>query len=176
LAADAQEALARCIPARVAGRARDVLSNALAKLDYVECDATWAHGDFKLTNLVAASDNLIGIDLQLVHRGPVVFDVASFLNDFAVSARIPGMLRLLNRERRLERAFLDHYGMCERSIAKMALHFVRLCALAETWATETSLGGAFKRTALRMAYASVASRLVEELDGECRVARQFIER
>jgi aminoglycoside phosphotransferase (APT) family kinase protein len=103
-----------------------------------EHQASWAHGDFKSANLMLRKGTVVGIDVDLRERGPVVFDVASFLNDLGVNLRFPGMWRLLPFEDRLEQAFLRAYRAVD-TIPVTTLRFVQLCALAGVWATETRL-------------------------------------
>jgi aminoglycoside phosphotransferase (APT) family kinase protein len=167
---DAEAALARCVPASVARRASRALANALPAVRGNKCVETWAHGDFKPANLMVAKENgnLVGLDLQLSKRGPGVFDVASFLNDLAVNLRMPGMLRLLVGERAFEHAFLDEYWR-RKTKRDVALQFVRLCSLAETWATETGPGvGKIKSAMFSRGYAGVAQHLMHELAASVR--------
>jgi len=161
---DAESALARCLPIRAARRASRALADVLPIARSAECAETWAHGDFKLANLMVTNGGLVGIDLQLSQRGPAIFDVASFLNDLAVNLRMPGMWRLLKGESLLERSFLDRYGQREAGAPDIDLLFVRLCSLAETWASETGPRvNALKRAVFSRGYASVACHLIDEI-------------
>ena len=132
---EARAELTRCTSGSSVERLHGALSAAAPRITSSEHMSSWAHGDFKASNIMVRDDALVGIDVDLGSRGPVLFDVASFLNDLSINLRFPGMLRLLPFEDKLEQSFLRGYRSAD-SISEVSLRFVQLCTLASVWAAE----------------------------------------
>src|SRR5204862_3797078 len=105
------------------GCLHDALSAAAPLVTSSQHVSSWAHGDFKASNLMVRDGALVGIDVDLGRRGPVLFDVAAFLNDLSVNLRFPGMLRLLPFEDKLEQSFLRGYRSAD-SMSELSIRFV----------------------------------------------------
>lgn len=161
----AQAELAACVGNSSVETLYGALVAAAPRVSSSEQPSSWAHGDFKASNIILRDHGLVGIDVDLGRRGPVLFDVTSFLNDLSVNLRFPGMLRLLPFEDKLEQAFLRGYRSVD-TITGVSLRFVQLCALASVWAAETLRAPTgFRARLASMSFAALARRVATKLVG-----------
>jgi Ser/Thr protein kinase RdoA (MazF antagonist) len=164
MADGARAELAACVGNTSVERLYGALVAAAPRVSSSEQPSSWAHGDFKASNIIRRDEGLVGIDVDLGRRGPVLFDVTSFLNDLSVNLRFPGMMRLLPFEDKLEQAFLRGYRSVD-TITAVSLRFVQLCTLASVWAAETLRAPTGIRARFAsMSFAALARRLATKLD------------
>ena len=130
----------------------------------VPLSRTWIHGDFKTDNLMVSGSRTVGIDIHLQHEAPMVFDLATFLNELELRLCYPSGWRLLACRLRLRQAFLSNYPQGNEQVMDLPLTWVRLYMLLAKWHTASTNKRRAMRTRTRVfCYRTVALPLARKL-------------
>ncbi len=133
----------------------------------VTLSRSWIHGDFKTDNLIVSGARTMGIDIQLRHEGPVIYDLAPFLNHLELRLCHPGGWRLFDSQALLHETFLANYLEGRNDAIAGPLTWIRLYMILAQWHTARTHSGSWLRYGfLNFCYRRVAARLVS------RIARQ----
>ena len=93
----------------------------------------WIHGDFTADNVILSGAQTIGIDMHLEHENAVVYDLASFLNNLALSLYEPRGWRLGRSHERLRDTFLSTYFQGDAGQMEMPVAWVQLYMAVQQW-------------------------------------------
>jgi Ser/Thr protein kinase RdoA (MazF antagonist) len=114
-------------------KARKAFAHLRASADVVGLPplrVSWAHGDYKPENVLYDGRRTILLDTKLDIRGPVVYDLASFLNHVRIAACSFRSGALRNNNQLIEAAFLSGYGALdagETAALRWAQLYFMLC-------------------------------------------------
>lgn len=124
---------------------------------------SWIHGDFKLDNLLVASDRVIGVDVHASFENVVVHDMASYLNHLSLLLMGPRFLLIRLARPRLVKAFCRGYGLGRGCDVAFALQWSMLFQLLQVW-TESEIRSRpiVKRIGLRLGLRHCCRSLVRD--------------
>ena len=124
---------------------------------------SWIHGDFKLDNMLVATDRVVGIDVQAAFENVVVHDLASFLNHLSLLLLGPRFLRLRLAQAHLLDTFCRSYGLDRGYDVAFALRWSMLFQLLQVWTeVEIKARPIVKRIGLRLGLQQCCRTLVRE--------------
>jgi serine/threonine protein kinase len=108
------------------------------------------HGDFKPANILSDLENTVAIDCHAIHEGPVVFDLAHFMNHLEFALLSPLGITALRRREQLTETFLRAYDdagiFATHAKTCFALTWLRLYAISNLWISETNQEPSFLRS------------------------------
>lgn len=143
---------------RVAGQALRLLRETVGLVSRESQPVARLHGDFKADNLIVSNGALVGLDIALQWRGPVVRDIAPFLNHLYLLALHPRGLRLLPMREEITAAFLEGYAEGGQRMPRKLVEWVRLGSALTVWSSRHRL----RRRGARAWYASQSFRWLVE--------------
>jgi tRNA A-37 threonylcarbamoyl transferase component Bud32 len=155
---------ARAVPDPVYARSLLELRRSASAARAVTLERSWLHGDFKSDNLIVSNGRTIGIDVQLRHENPVIYDLALFMNYLELRLCHPSGWRHLAARDLLGAAFLEAYCGDRADAIALPLGWVRLYMLLGEWYTaRTHAASRLQAYALDLCYRVVAARLCEHM-------------
>jgi aminoglycoside phosphotransferase (APT) family kinase protein len=154
----------RSVSDPIFARSLSLLRGSAAAAGAVTLERSWLHGDFKSDNLIVSSERTVGIDVQLRHENPVVYDLAPFMNYLELRLWHPSGWRLLAARNLLGSTFLETYCGGRADAIALPLAWIRLYLLLGEWYTARSHAASPVRGfVLDLCYRSVAERICEHV-------------
>lgn len=118
----------------------------------------WIHGDFKADNLILSGERTIGVDVHLRDENAVVYDLASFLNNLALTLCEPSGWLLARSHARLRSMFVSTYFGASREDVLLPLKWVQLFMLLYRWHAARRRG--FRAPYVDYCHRKIASDLI----------------
>jgi len=130
----------------------------------VTLNRSWMHGDFKTNNLIVSGARTMGVDIHLHNEGPVIYDLAPFLNHLELRLWHPGGWRLFGSRALLHETFITNYLEGRDDAIAGPLAWVRLYMILAEWHTARTHSGSWPHSSfLNFCYRRVASRLITRI-------------
>lgn len=113
------------------------LRQAIPRLEGIDVDVSWLHGDCKADNFIIADDGICGIDISLAHQNAVEYDLGQFLNHLELLLAGPRFIHLRGQRARLEDALRRGYRDAGTAVCDAYLDWLRLVFAVTYWHNET---------------------------------------
>lgn len=123
-------------------RALDVARKSAQTLADIPVPWSWIHGDFKPENVLLGGNQTVGLDMGARFDGPVLLDIAYFLNHLELDLLHPRAIRLIPHGKRLRDAFCEGYDLRVHTPSTAPLSWLRLVSAIGLYANLTPRGAA----------------------------------
>jgi len=146
-------------------KAISILKKTAPRIENIEVEASWLHGDCKTDNFFLSGPDIYGFDISLCHENPVEYDLAMFFNNLDLLFSSPQNFYLAGMQSSLEKAFWRGYRSTGPSVSLTYLNWLRLNLSLSFW--HTMLKGrkrSIRNWVLNRMFAKLAGRLSEIID------------
>jgi tRNA A-37 threonylcarbamoyl transferase component Bud32 len=149
------------VPDRVFRHGLDQLRLAADAAAQMSLPRSWIHGDFKADNVILSGSRTLGIDVHLRRENAVVYDLASFLNNLAVTRYEPSGWSLARSYTRLRSAFLSAYAGASSECLMLPVAWVQLFMLLQQWHSSRGRTGRFRMAFVDYCHRRITCDLVQ---------------